>query len=41
VETRADFHMALEAARVSKLPALIGARVDQSSREDWFDQLRG
>jgi hypothetical protein len=39
--TLADFCEALESARQSALPMLIGAQVDQSHRAEWFDLLRG
>jgi acetolactate synthase I/II/III large subunit len=41
VDTLADFRRALEQALHSKLPTLIGARVDQSSRGEWFEVIRG
>lgn len=41
VTTRADFRAALGEAMHAGQPALIGARVDQSSRESWFELLRG
>ncbi len=41
VSTLADFCEALEGARRSALPTLIGAQVDQSHRAEWFDLLRG
>jgi acetolactate synthase-1/2/3 large subunit len=41
VATRADFRAALGEAVRADRPALVGARVDQSSRESWFGLLRG
>jgi acetolactate synthase-1/2/3 large subunit len=41
VETRADFRAALREALNQAVPSLIGARVDQSSHDAWFDLIRG
>jgi acetolactate synthase I/II/III large subunit len=41
VSTRAEFRAALAEATLADRPALIGARVDQSSRDAWFELLRG
>jgi acetolactate synthase-1/2/3 large subunit len=41
VETLSAFGDALQAALRSKEPTLIGARVDQSRRSEWYELLRG
>ena len=41
VETLDDFRGALEQALHSRVPTLIGARVDQSTRAEWFELIRG
>jgi acetolactate synthase I/II/III large subunit len=41
VETLDDFRHALEQALRSQVPTLIGARVDQSLRAEWFEAIRG
>ncbi len=41
VESRQEFRRVLDEALKSRLPTLIGARVDQSDRERWFDLMRG
>jgi acetolactate synthase I/II/III large subunit len=41
VDTLVDFDAALESALHSKRPTLIGARVDQSRRAEWYEMLRG
>ena len=35
------YGVALSEALTLRVPSLIGARVDHSSREPWFDLLRG
>jgi acetolactate synthase-1/2/3 large subunit len=41
VDSLADFRSALQAALTSDKPTLIGARVDQSRRAEWFELIRG
>jgi hypothetical protein len=41
VGTREELQGALVAALSSDRPSLIGAHVDQSQRDEWFDRLRG
>jgi acetolactate synthase-1/2/3 large subunit len=41
VDTLADFRSALEQALHSQVPTLIGARIDQTSRGQWFEVIRG
>jgi acetolactate synthase-1/2/3 large subunit len=41
VDTLADFRRALEQGLQSRVPTLIGARVDQTSRAEWFEVIRG
>ncbi len=41
VDTLADFGQALTEAQHAKHPTLIGARVDQSCRAEWYELLRG
>lgn len=41
VATLPEFTAALQAGLASRVPTLIGARIDQSSRERWFDLIRG
>jgi acetolactate synthase-1/2/3 large subunit len=41
VETLHDFRQALEQALRNGQPTLIGARVDQSARAEWFEVIRG
>ena len=41
VESLVDFDAALESAVRDKRPTLIGARVDQSRRAEWYELLRG
>jgi acetolactate synthase-1/2/3 large subunit len=36
-----DFRGALDAALDSRLPTLIGARIDQSRRAEWYELMRG
>jgi acetolactate synthase-1/2/3 large subunit len=41
VDTRAALRAALDQARMARQPSLIGVRVDHTSRDAWFDLLRG
>jgi acetolactate synthase I/II/III large subunit len=41
VDTRAGFHDALCEAVSSSVPCLIGARIDQTSKDEWFELIRG
>ena len=41
VTTLSEFRDALDQALGSRVPWLIGARVDQSRRAEWYDLLRG
>jgi acetolactate synthase-1/2/3 large subunit len=41
VETLDEFRRALEQAQHSQVPTLIGARIDQTSRAEWFERIRG
>jgi acetolactate synthase-1/2/3 large subunit len=41
IDTLADFRRALEQGLRSRVPTLIGARVDQTSRAEWFEVIRG
>jgi thiamine pyrophosphate-dependent acetolactate synthase large subunit-like protein len=41
VSTLEDFRCALDNALTSHEPTLIGAHVDQSSRAEWYELLRG
>jgi acetolactate synthase-1/2/3 large subunit len=40
VDSRAGFRQALYDAVSSGVPCLIGARIDQSSKDDWFELIR-
>jgi thiamine pyrophosphate-dependent acetolactate synthase large subunit-like protein len=41
VRSLTDFGRALETALAERRPTLIGARVDQSRRAEWYELLRG
>jgi acetolactate synthase-1/2/3 large subunit len=41
VETLDEFRLALGQGLHSRVPTLIGARVDQTSRAEWFEVIRG
>ena len=41
VETRADFRDALCEALGRREPCLIGAKIDQTAKDEWFDLIRG
>jgi acetolactate synthase-1/2/3 large subunit len=41
VESIAEFRVALQKALAAKRPTLIGARVDQTRRPEWYELLRG
>jgi acetolactate synthase-1/2/3 large subunit len=41
VDTLEDFGRALTDAQYAERPTLIGARVDQSCRAEWYELLRG
>jgi thiamine pyrophosphate-dependent acetolactate synthase large subunit-like protein len=41
VETLDEFRLALGQGLRSRVPTLIGARVDQTSRAEWFEVIRG
>jgi thiamine pyrophosphate-dependent acetolactate synthase large subunit-like protein len=41
VESLEDFGTALRSALRARQPTLIGARVDQSHRAEWYELLRG
>jgi thiamine pyrophosphate-dependent acetolactate synthase large subunit-like protein len=41
VDSLPEFHSALKAALASDKPTLIGARLDQSHRAEWYELIRG